>query len=132
MIIGQGDLAAVYREIDQLIPEPKPTGGCYLTTACCQVMGLEDNCRILQNLRKLRDEYIVKQPKGWQLIDLYYQTAPQILSQISRKELKRLFLKAIKPASVMVECRKYQEAYELYQQTVKSLITKYSLPKTAT
>lgn len=40
--------------------EIRDDGGCYLTSATVEYMGLEDNCYQLSILRKYRDDYLTK------------------------------------------------------------------------
>jgi len=70
------------------------SGGCYLTTACCQHMGLPDNCEELEVLRKFRDEYVPAI-----LVVEYYKTAPSIVPMLTDKELKYIY-------SVVQDCVK--------------------------
>lgn len=69
------------------------SGGCFLTTACCDYMGLPDDCHELQTLRKLRDEYISKQSYGEELIRTYYSEAPKIVSAINASKDKDQILR---------------------------------------
>lgn len=105
-------------------------GLCYLTTACCQIMGMKDDCPPLTNLRNLRDSYIAKLPDGPAEIAYYYLTAPRILERMTPAELRSLFSETIKPASDLVDEGKYKEAYEMYQGMVYSLAKRYLLPST--
>ena len=61
------------------------SGGCFLTTACCEYRGLPDDCEELQTLRAFRDEYIRKQPYGEELIRLYYDDAPYMVEEIKKR-----------------------------------------------
>lgn len=124
-LLGLPELTAVYKELNSLVPKPVDKGHCYITTACCEVMGLTDDCEILTNLRLLRDNFISRLSDGQDLIGRYYETAPQILAKTTDTELKQLFHKAIKPASDLVKDGNYQEAFELYKKTLQDLILKY-------
>jgi len=67
--------------------EPKQSGPkksrCYLTTACVQHRGLDDDCRELTVLRAFRDGYLRRQPHGPALIGEYYRHAPRLVRAIS-------------------------------------------------
>jgi hypothetical protein len=62
------------------------SGGCYLTTACCEYKGLPDNCEELETLRKFRDEYVPAV-----LVVEYYKTAPNIVPLLTDKELEYIY-----------------------------------------
>lgn len=70
--------------------------GCYITTACIQQNGLDDDCEELTVLRNFRDTYLLNKTNGNELIDLYYQYAPMILHSIQKRDdeeeiLERLY-----------------------------------------
>ncbi len=56
---------------------------CYLTTACVQHRGLDDDCRELTVLRAFRDGYLSRQRHGPALIGEYYRHAPRLVKAIS-------------------------------------------------
>lgn len=58
--------------------------GCYITTACIEYKGLEDDCYILRRLRYFRDTYMMSTERGARLVELYYQTAPDLIRQINK------------------------------------------------
>jgi len=62
------------------------SGGCYLTTACCEYKGLPDDCEELQTLRKFRDEYVPAV-----LVVEYYKTAPNIVPLLTDKQLEYIY-----------------------------------------
>src|SRR6476646_10620356 len=41
-----------------------PAKGCFLTTACCEVLGLSDDCFELRTLRRYRDRVLIAMPGG--------------------------------------------------------------------
>lgn len=64
------------------------SGGCFLTTACCEYKGLPDNCDELKIMRKFRDSYLQKTRLGRDLIQIYYRNAPAIVERINREDKK--------------------------------------------
>lgn len=64
------------------------SGGCYLTSACCQYKGLPDDCYELQTLRQFRDNELISLPDGQAIIERYYRDAPKIVSRIEASEQK--------------------------------------------
>lgn len=62
--------------------------GCFLTTVCCEMRGLADDCYELSTLRRYRDEVLKASEKGQQLVEFYYQEAPRIVEQIKKAKNK--------------------------------------------
>lgn len=81
------------------------TGGCFLTTSVCDVVGLTDNCWELITLRRFRDNWLTKQPGGRHDIEMYYRVAPSICTHLSqseegRQKLLKLYWKRIIPCAI--------------------------------
>jgi len=105
---------------------------CFLTTACCEVMGKEDDCFELQTLRLFRDEYMID--NGYiNLVEEYYRIAPKIVEAINkqtdaRKIWENLYYEYIKPCVNLAvkdtdECN--EECLRLYKHMVLELKEKY-------
>lgn len=90
------------------------SGGCFLTTACCEHKGLPDDCRELTALRYLRDEYMKKYDFGQALISIYYEKAPAIVDKINHMadsdEIYEGIYNKIQEIVVMIENKKYDDA----------------------
>jgi len=97
-------------------------GGCYITTAVVEHFGLNDDCDLLADLRKFRDEYINESGCRDRLLDLekYYLLAPSILRWVKcHRESERLW--AMLQDGVMAGHRavkrgEFGYAYELFKQ----------------
>ncbi|KYH34831.1 GTP-binding protein EngB [Clostridium tepidiprofundi DSM 19306] len=94
-------------------------GGCYITTAVCEEDNKPDTCYELTQFRKFRDEWLIFQPGGKELIQQYYRTAPKIVEKINmqnnRSEIyanlnKEYLSKCLK----YIEHQEYQACKELY------------------
>lgn len=59
------------------------SGGCFITTACCERRGLADDCELMTKLRALRDEYLLKGPEGRAMVAEYYRTAPDVIAAVN-------------------------------------------------
>ena len=57
---------------------------CFITTAVCDSFGKSDDCYELTTFRHFRDEWLVLQSDGKQLVDEYYAVAPRIVDGINR------------------------------------------------
>lgn len=82
--------------------EAATTGGCYLTTACCAHYGFPDDCEYLTVLRAFRDTWLLGQPNGAGVVQVYYQRAPTLVAAIGRRldqdEIYALILQGIRIA----------------------------------
>ncbi len=63
-----------------------PSSGCFITTAICDTMGLDDNCYYLKTLRDFRDNVMLKNQRWRGLVEDYYQIAPGIVKRINAKK----------------------------------------------
>lgn len=98
-------------------------GKCYITTACCAFQGLPDDCSVLTSMRKLRDEYILRTPEGFQIVDDYYNTAPDIVDALSNKSgaisiYHEMYNKYLLEIEKLVDQNKMQSAMDLYIELV--------------
>lgn len=71
------------------------SGGCFLTTACCEHKGLPDNCEELEAMRKLRDTIKTIYPSSVKCINMYYEKAPMIVDNINNQKNKAEILESI-------------------------------------
>ena len=56
----QGELAQQFAD-EKCTP---PEGGCFITSACCEVLGLDEDCFELRALRRYRDRVLASRPGG--------------------------------------------------------------------
>lgn len=107
-------------------------GGCYVTTAICETYQKPDDCYELTSFRKFRDEWLIKQPDGIDLIHQYYLVAPLIVKLIDKEEdrdkiyqdLNELYLL---PCLKSIENDRYEECKENYIKMVEDLCRRYIL-----
>ena len=97
--------------------EPQ-TGGCHLTTVCCGMAGLADDCWELRTLRAFRDGWLVHQEGGRADIARYYQEAPKISRALAGdpRAARRVYLRFILPSAVMAYLRWNRAAREIYRR----------------
>lgn len=108
------------------------SGGCYLTTACVDHMGLADDCMELSTLRSFRDGYMSELEQGKEDIQEYYRTAPEIVKAIDESGsaddvYSKLYSDVIVPCVSMIKEEKNQEAYEKYKEMVLFLEKEYNI-----
>jgi len=102
-----------------------PPEGCFITTACCEIVGLDDDCFELRSLRRYRDEVLAKQPGGAAAIARYYAQAPHILAQISahtrKLRLLSVYARFVLPAAIAARLGLNANAYRLYVRMLDEL-----------
>lgn len=62
------------------------TGGCYLTTAMCGILGKADDCYELETLRKFREKYMRNTDEGRLLLKEYDIISPPMALELSKHE----------------------------------------------
>ena len=94
------------------------SGGCFLTTACCEYKGLPDDCYELETMRRFRDGWLAKQPYGETLIHDYYAEAPGIVAKIHQSpeqdEILEKMYEKIQAIVALVDAGKNDEAVIYY------------------
>jgi hypothetical protein len=107
-----------------------PAKGCFLTTACCQVLGLPDNCFELRTLRRYRDEALAAMPGGNAAIAAYYLMAPAIMDRLPRQErvarLLSVYARFILPSAVAARLGLNGLAYRLYARMMDELVRDFA------
>lgn len=108
------------------------SGGCFITTITCNILGNEDNCKVLNNIRFLREEVLKKDQKYLEILMDYDYVGPLIACSIEHDSGKKematmLYDKVLSKVSTLIEKKEYQSAIEIYQKMVLSLIDYYGL-----
>ena len=101
------------------------SGGCFLTTACCDYKGLPDDCYELETMRRFRDEYLLKQKDGEAIVNLYYDRAPVIVERIEKMDKKEAILEYI--YTQVQECVRLFEEKEYDNIEAKYLMMMYKV-----
>lgn len=99
-------------------------GGCFLTTACVDAMGLDDNCWVLESARKFRDTFMVETPEKASEIYEYYKMAPVVVDRINKapdakRIWKRLFWNYIIPFVEEIKANDNKSAHEKYKKLIQ-------------
>ena len=103
---------------------------CYITTAVCESLGKGDDCYELNLFREFRDQYLLQQQDGPELIHEYYDIAPTIVKHISdtqqqEKIYHEIWDQYLMPCVHMIEEDKNEECCELYRNMVYNLKQQY-------
>jgi hypothetical protein len=103
-----------------------PPEGCFITTACCDVLGLDDDCFELRTLRRYRDTVLAQTPGGSADIAAYYGLAPLILARLPRDSraarLRSVYARFILPAAIAARLGLNALAYRLYKAMLAKLL----------
>ena len=81
----------------------RENGCCFITTATCLALGLDDDCHDLTVLRGFRDRVMRASVAGAADVDIYYAIAPEIVAEIDRRPdrvdcYERIYRRFIAPA----------------------------------
>lgn len=100
---------------------------CFITSACCDVLGLPDDCFELRSLRRFRDEVLAEQPGGSFAIAHYYAIAPGLLRRLNRTgenpeiTLLAVYARFVLPAALAAGLGLNGLAYRLYVRMLDTL-----------
>jgi hypothetical protein len=100
---------------------------CFLTTACCNVVGLADDCWELATLRRFRDGWMSTFPAGRADVARYYAEAPAVAERLSstldgRRRLLGLYWRVIVPCALMARLGLNAGAYRLYRRMMTDML----------
>lgn len=105
--------------------------GCYVTTACVEHMGLQDNCEELEILRYYRD-VLVEQDENFrkEVLD-YYRKAPIIVQKILQSpnkdnQLSHLYKDLVQKCVFLLKEGHLQEAKDHYMSVYHRLLEQYN------
>lgn len=123
-----------YRECPNYKYE-KPSSGCYLTTATCDILGLEDKNIYLQIFRKFRKDYLHHRPECLPILEEYDFVGPVIAQRLMNDENKEqiaqdLLKDYIHPIATNLITKfdgNYDFAIKSYAQMTRELIKRYNL-----
>jgi hypothetical protein len=122
---AQSEGCYVFRAKQPLDSVPVPYL-CFLTTACCDAVGLPDDCWELTQARRFRDGWLAVQPGGRSVIDEYYAIAPRIVAAMNRlpdarQRWLRLYRANVLPFVLLARLGLNRLAYHRYRRMVASL-----------
>ena len=110
--------------------KPVQKGGCYITTATCNSLGVKDDCYELNLFRNYRDNWVRSQIDGQQLINEYYRVAPIIVKNIntmadSKVVYQKIWDNYLTKCVSLIEQKKFNECKVIYVKMVLHLKDRY-------
>jgi hypothetical protein len=107
----------------QVTSSGSSSGGCFLTTATCEAVGLADDCWELRTLRRFRDGWLAEQQGGTDDIAAYYAKAPAIAERLKREPqaLLRLYWTRIVPSALAAQFGANRVARAIYSKGMREL-----------
>lgn len=104
---------------------------CYITTAVCHSLGMDDDCAELQALRAYRDEILLRSDDGRKDVARYYATAPAIVARINATPdagsvYSELYRADIVPALQAIADSDHAKANAIYRAMFERLQARYS------
>ena len=114
---------------------PNYVAGCFITTVVCNILGKDDDCEVLNDLRKLRNDFMQKDKKYHPLLLEYDAIGPEIAENIEieyqENEDKTLWQKVyysyLEPTARLVKENKFDQAITKYVDMVNSLKDYYGI-----
>ncbi len=103
----------------------KCSEGCFITTAVCQHVGLDDNCFELTQLRQFRDTYMATDNQRQQAVHHYYLMAPSLCQKLTPKQHMKLYWGYILPCALLASCKLNALTYRHYQNMMTHLQQKF-------
>lgn len=105
-------------------------GGCYITTACVEYAGLDDNCHELEVLRYYRDKLVDEDELFRNSVLDYYRKAPIIVQKIMIDKDKNMILdflynELVKKTISLLESGNIEAAKSHYLSIFHKLENKY-------
>ncbi len=103
---------------------------CYITTAVCENLHKGTDCYELQLLKGYRDNYLMHEEGGKELVDTYYDIAPTIVKRIEKSEgrdaaYRMLWETYIRPCVSLIEENRNEECRVTYETMVNTLRKQY-------
>ena len=106
------------------------SGGCFITTVVCDILGKKDNDKTLEILRNFSNNILKEDTHYYDFLKLYDNMGPKIADAIlhdsdNLKLSTFLFNEVIKPISRQIEDKNYSRAINNYELMMLSLINYY-------
>ncbi len=107
------------------------SSGCFITTAVVHILGMRDDCTLLETLRFLRGHYMQCNPQYRELLLMYDTVGPALATAVNHDEnnyaVAQDILIYLKKAQHLVALEMIDEAISLYKDMTERLMEKYMI-----
>lgn len=93
-------------------------GGCFITTIVCDILGLPDDCEVMETLRSFRGEVLQKDERYRDILFEYDTLGPMIAKEIRNEDVgfaAALYNVFLKPITSLIKKNKNEEAIQNYK-----------------
>ena len=109
------------------------SGGCFITTVTCNLLGKDDHDPVMDGLRKFRDEILQKQDKYSDILKMYDSIGPRICCQINHDNKKlenaEVLYSKLERFVELINNSEYEKAAASYVVMTLRLVSKYGMQK---
>ena len=110
----------------RIVNPPERRGCCYISSACCQHLGLPDDCEELETLRKYRDDVLLLTHEGRRDIESYYRQAPEIVRRLEglancEQVYSVIYRSYLVRAVQLIQAVENEKAHRVYKTLVADL-----------
>lgn len=121
-----------FKKRDKNRPLQSNRSNCYITTAVVNILGYEDNCQTLEDLRHFRDNYMKKHEEYLPLLEEYDIVGPLISEKLEKDQNKEKIAKFIldifiQEALDAIKDKEYKAAINTYENMTYFLMDIYEL-----
>lgn len=107
------------------------SGGCFITTITCGILGKDDHDPVMESLRKFRDEILQKQDKYSDILKIYDSIGPRISCNLNHDEEKdkkaeKLYSK-LERFVELINNSEYEKAAKSYVVMTLRLVSEYGM-----
>lgn len=111
------------------------SGGCFITTVLCNILGLPDNHETLTTLRGFRDNVLKKDEKYKEILMIYDGIGPMVADKLINDEDRKakandLYKSSLLPIVEEIRNNNYTRAIKHYLYMTLALISEYNLRDT--
>lgn len=127
--------ASAYGRVKAMQMSSPSKGGCYVTTACVEILHLADDGPELTALRRFREEHLRPTERGRAMLAVYAEAGPRLAEALRRApscdaEARHFYDLAVAPAVAALQLGDAETALRSYIAGMRDGLTRYGLAET--